>query len=89
MAAHAGTHTETTTTSTPSIDTETELEELHDLAARDAVSVTETDAACCGASGCTCSDAQLFRVDVDDGRRRTLCPSHAADFIRRETTSDV
>jgi len=50
---------------------------------------TEVDAHCCGALGCTRTESRLWRVDVDGGRRRTLCPTHAVDFTRKESGHDV
>jgi|GEM_PF-2552187 hypothetical protein len=53
------------------------------------VDATEVDAHCCGALGCTRTESRLWRVDVDGGRRRTLCPTHAVDFTRKESGHDV
>jgi len=62
------------------------LEHLDGLAG---VTAREVDAHGCGALGCTRTECRLWRVDVDGGRRRTLCPTHAVDFTRTETTHDV
>ena len=48
------------------------------------VTVDEADAHCCGALGCTRTDSRLWRIDVGGGRCRTLCPTHAVDFTRKE-----
>jgi len=48
------------------------------------VTATAVDAHCCGALGCTRTESRLWRVEVERGRRRTLCPTHAVDFTRRE-----
>ena len=48
------------------------------------VNVDEADAHCCSALGCTRTDSHLCRVDVSGGRCRTLCPTHAVDFTRKE-----
>lgn len=48
------------------------------------VTATEVDAHACGALGCSRTESRLWRVDVDGGRRRTLCPTHAVDFVERE-----
>lgn len=53
------------------------------------VTVTEADAAGCGALGCRRRDTRSWRIDVDGGRRRTLCPSHAIDFTRKESDHNV
>jgi len=53
------------------------------------ITVSEVDAHACGALGCSRSECPLWRVDVDQGRRRTLCPTHAVDFTRKESSHDV
>lgn len=62
------------------------LEHLDGLAGVDA---DQVDAHCCGALGCTRTESRLWRVDVTGGRRRTLCPTHAVDFTRKESGHDV
>lgn len=59
------------------------LDGLPDVTAR------EVDTHGCGALGCTRTECRHWRVDVDGGRRRTLCPTHAVDFTRKESDYDV
>ena len=46
-------------------------------------SVEPVEAAGCGALGCHNGES-LLEVTDHDGRRRVLCPDHAADFLRTE-----
>ena len=62
------------------------LDHLDDL--RD-VTAIEADAYGCGALGCSRTESRLWRIDVEGARPRTLCPTHAVDFTRKESDFDV
>ena len=74
-------------------DPATREELLDDLLAYldgfEGVTATEVDTHCCGALGCSRTDCRHWRIDVAGGRRRTLCPTHAVDFTRKESGHDV
>lgn len=53
------------------------------------VTATEVDTHSCGRPGCSRDDCRHWRVDIEGGRRRTLCPAHAVDFTRKESDCDV
>lgn len=95
MSTHADTHDGIDFELTPiAADDEASRADLLDalLAHLDGlagVDVDEVDASCCGARGCTRSKSRLWHVDVTGGRRRTLCPTHAVDFTRKESGHDV